>query len=87
MSGDVKWVAGAGTGVIGTVIGTGLVLAGLMSAQLANVSAQVDAVNTRIDDLIDRTTAEHAEIRTEIRRLDDRLRALELAVMPDPPAE
>ena len=26
-------------------------------------------------------------IRTEIRRLDDRLRAVELAVKPDPPAE
>ena len=43
--------------------------------------------HTRIDDLIARTTAEHAEIRTEIRRLDDRLRAIELAVRPDPAAE
>ena len=87
MSGDVKWVVGTGIGIIGTVIGTGLVLAGLMSAQLASVSAQVAAVNPRIDDLIARTTAEHAEIRTEIRRVDDRLRAVELAVKPDQPAE
>ena len=62
-------------------------LAGLMSAQLASVSAQVAAVNTRIDDLTARTTAEYAEIRTEIRRRDDRLRAVELAVKPDQPAE
>ncbi len=58
-----------------------------MSAQLGSVSAQVAAVNTRIDDVIARTTAEHAEIRTEIRRLDDRLRAVELAIEPAPPAE
>ena len=76
-------IVGTGIGIIGTVIGTGLVLAGLMSAQLASVSAQVAAVNTRIDDLIARTTAEHADIRAEIRRLDDRLRA----VKPAPPAE
>ena len=85
MSGDVKWIVG--TGIIGTIVGTGLVLAGLMSAQLGSVSAEVAAVNTRIDDLIARTTAEHGEIRTEIRRLDDRLRAVELAVRPDQPAE
>ncbi len=87
MSADVKWIVGTGVGIIGTVIGTGFVLAGLMSAQLGSVSAQVAAVNTRIDDLIARTTAEHAEIRTEIRRLDDRLRAVKLAVKPAPLAE
>ena len=52
-----------------------------------SVSAQVAAVNTCIDDLTARTTAEYAEIRTEIRRRDDRLRAVELAVKPDQPAE
>ena len=87
MSGDVKWIVGTGIGIIGTIIGTGLVLASLMSAQLGSVSAEIAAMNTRIDDLIARTTAEHAEIRTEIRRLDDRLRAVELAVKPDQPAE
>lgn len=87
MSNDVKWIVGIGIGIIGTVISTGLVLAGLMSAQLASVSAEIGAVNTRIDDLIARTTAGHAEIRTEIRRLDDRLRAVELVVKPAPPAE
>ena len=87
MSADVKWIVGTGVGIIGTVIGTGFVLVGLMSAQLGSVSAQVAAVNTRIDDLIARTTAEHAEIRTEIRRLDDRLHAVKLAVKPAPLAE
>ena len=45
MSADVKWIVGIGVGIIGTVIGAGLVLAGLMSAQLGSVSAQVAAVN------------------------------------------
>ena len=82
MSGDVKWIVGTGIGIIGTIIGTGLVLAGLMSAQLASVSAQVTAVNDRIDDLIARMTSEHAQIRTKIRRTDDRLRSVALAVKP-----
>ena len=69
------------------IIGTALVLAGLMSAQLASVSAQVTAVNDRIDDLIARMASEHAEIRTEIRRIDDRLRSVELAVKPKQPAD
>ena len=83
----MKWIIGTGIGIMGTIIGTGLVLAGLMSAQLGSVSAEVAAVNTRIDDLIVRMTSEHTEIRTEIRHLDDRLRVVELAVKPDPPAE
>ena len=56
MSGDVKWIVGTGIGIMGTIIGTGLVLAGLMSAQLGSVSAEIAAVNTRIDDLIARTS-------------------------------
>ena len=87
MSDAVKWIVGTGIGLIGTVVGTGLVLAGLMSGQLASVSAQVTAVNDRIDDLIARMTSEHAETRTEIRRIDDRLRSVELAVKPEQPTE
>lgn len=51
------------------------------------MSAQLASVNTRIDDLIARMTSEHAEIHTEIRRLDDRLRTVELAVKPAPPSD
>ena len=51
------------------------------------MSAQVTAVNSRIDDPIARMTAEHAELRTEIRRIDNRLRSVQLAVMPAPPAK
>ena len=76
MSADVNWI-----------VGTGLVLAGLMSAHSAGVSAQFAAVDTRLDDQIARATAEHAEIRTEIRRLDNWLHTLSLAVKPAPPAK
>ncbi len=64
-----------------------------IGASRPHVSAARERVGTscrrepRIDDLIARTTAEHAEIRTEIRRLDDWLRAVELAIKPAPPAE
>lgn len=87
MSADVKWIVGIGIGVIGTIVGTGLALAGLMSAHFAGVSAQFAAVNTRFDDQVARTTPEHAERRTEIRRLDDRRHTLSLAVKPAPPAK
>ena len=83
MSADVNRIVGTGL----DVIGTGLVLAGLMSAHFAGVSAQFAAVNTRLDDQIARATAEHAEIRTEIRRLDNWLHTLSLAVKPAPPAK
>ena len=38
-----------------------------------------------VGDLNAEVRAEHAEIRTEIRRIDDRLRVVELAVASDQP--
>lgn len=61
MSSDTK-------AIIGTIIGTGLVLAGLLSAQIA-------AVNGRIDDLIGRIS----RLETDVRNMDARLRAVEIA--------
>ena len=61
MSSDTK-------AIIGTIIGTGLVLAGLLSAQIA-------AVNGRIDDLIGRIS----RLETDVRSMDARLRAVEIA--------
>ena len=54
--------------IIGTIIGTGLVLAGLLSAQIA-------AVNGRIDDLIGRIS----RLETDVRSMDARLRGVEIA--------
>ena len=61
MSSDTK-------AIIGTIIGTGLVLAGLLSAQIA-------VVNGRIDDLIGRVS----RLETDVRNMDARLRAVEIA--------
>lgn len=61
MSSDTK-------AIIGTIIGTGLVLAGLLSAQIG-------AVNGRIDDLIGRIS----RLETDVRSMDARLRAVEIA--------
>ena len=55
--------------IIGSVIGTGLVAAGLLSAQVASL-------NTRIDDM----RAEMRDIRAEMERFDARLRAVEVAL-------
>lgn len=67
---------------------------GDVNARFDEVNARFDEVNARIDEVnarIDVTNAdrrnEHAEIRTGIRRIDDRLRAVERVVKPDQPAE
>ena len=61
MSSDTK-------AIIGTIIGTGLVLAGLLSAQIG-------ALNGRIDDLIGRIS----RLETDVRSMDARLRGVEIA--------
>ena len=61
--------------IIGSIVGTGLVVAGLLSAQIA-------AVNTRIDDLADRMDRiENRMDRIEnlMDRIDTRLRNVEIA--------
>ena len=54
--------------IIGTIIATGLVLAGLLSAQIG-------ALNGRIDDLVGRIS----RLETDVRSMDARLRAVEIA--------
>lgn len=73
--------------IIGTIVGTGLVVAGLLSAQ---ISAQSASLNTRIDDLraeMSDTRADTRDMRAEIRdmravlnRFDSRLDAIEIAL-------
>ncbi len=72
MSSDTK-------AIIGTIVGTGLVVAGLQSTQIA-------AVNTRIDDVRTGLTAQIAGLNTRIDDLagrmdgiDTRLRNVEIA--------
>ena len=61
--------------IIGTVIGTGLVLAVLLSAQIAAVSGRIDDLISRIDDLSGRISG----LETDVRSMNSRLRAIEIA--------
>ena len=58
--------------IIGTIVGTGLVVAGLLSAQIAGV-------NTRIDDLRTELKVEIAVLRDDVRGMDARLRDVEIS--------
>lgn len=73
--------------IIGTIVGIGLVLGGLLSAQFRVVNTRIDdlaaSVNTRIDDVnsrIDDLRSEVAELRADMRGLDTRLRAVEITL-------
>ena len=90
MSSDTKWI-------IGTIVPAILVVAGLLSAQIAGVNARIDDVNARIDTLrtdvnarIDDVNAridalradlkgEIVVLRDDLRSMDARLRAVEVA--------
>ena len=54
--------------IIGTIIGTGLVVAGLLSTQIASVDSRIDDVR---DDM--------REMRASMERFDGRLDAVEVA--------
>ncbi len=61
MSGDTK-------AIIGTIVGTGLVVAGLLSTQIAGVNARIDDVHGRLQ-----------RLEADVRSMDARLRAVEVA--------
>ena len=78
MSNDTKWT-----------VGTALVLAGLLSAQIAGVNARIDdlradlmaqiaGVNARVDDLRADLTARIDRIETRLDGIDERLRNVEI---------
>ena len=80
MSNDTKWI-----------IGTAVVLGGLLSAQIAGVNTRIDDLNARIDDLRTDLTARIDDLRTELTTrmdrlegridgMDERLRAVEVAL-------
>ena len=82
MTNDTKWI-----------IGTVIVLAGLLTAQIAGVNTRIDdlrtdltaqiaGVNARIDDLsarVDRIETRIDRIETRLDGFDDRLRSVEIA--------
>ena len=79
------------------VIATVLVVAGLLWMQSDGLNGRMDDLNGRMDDLNGRmdqrrmddlrrdVTNQIAELRIDLRRIDDRLRAVEIAVRPAVP--
>ena len=72
--------------VIGTIVGTGLVLGGLLSTQIAGVHARIGDVHARIGDVhadltarMDRIEARMDRIETRLDGFDERLRNVEIA--------
>ena len=71
------------------VIATVLVVAGLLWMKSDGLDSRIDDLGGRIDDLRADVTNQMsvlanrmAELRTDVRRIDDRLRAVEIAVKP-----
>ena len=62
--------------IIGTIVGTGLALAGLLSAQIAGVNARVDDVRADMREM----RGDMREIRASMERFDARLDAVEIAL-------
>jgi outer membrane murein-binding lipoprotein Lpp len=69
MSADTK-------AIIGTIVGTGLALAGLLSAQIAGVNARVDDVRADMREM----RSDMREMRASMERFDSRLDAVEVAL-------
>ena len=74
------------------VIATVLMVAGLLWMKSDGLNGRMDDLNGRMDDLSSRmddlrrdVTNQIAELRTDLRRIDDRLRAVEIAVKPAVP--
>ena len=81
------------------VIATVLMVAGLLWMKSDGLNGRMDDLNSRMDDLNGRmddlssrmddlrrdVTNQIAELRTDLRRIDDRLRAVEIAVKPAVP--
>ena len=70
--------------IIGTIIGTGLAVAVLLSAQIAAVNGRVDDVRADMRDMQGSLRSEIRDLRTEMRatmdRFDARLDAVEVAL-------
>ena len=66
MTNDTKWI-----------IGTVVVLAGLLSAQIAGVNARIGDVHARIDDVHARIDDVHADLTARMDRIDARIDRIE----------
>ncbi len=71
--------------IIGTIVGTGLVLAGLLSAQIAGVNARVDDVRADMREMrasMERFDARLDAVEVALGKLDQRLLTIERVVLP-----
>ena len=60
---------------------------GDLNGRIGDLNGRIDDLSRRLDDLRADVTRQIAEIRADLRRIDDRLRAVEIAVMPTAPDE
>ena len=78
MSSDTK-------AIIGTIVGTGLVVAGLLSAQIAGVNTRVDDLRADLRDMrssLERFDARRDAVEVALGKLDQRLLTIERVVLP-----
>ena len=80
--------------IIGTIVGTGLVLAGLLSAQIAGVNTRIDDLRFDLRDLRADMREDHARFDTrldavevELGKVGQRLLTIERVVLPGPDAD
>ena len=67
------------------VIATVLVVAGLLWMKSDGLSSRIDDLRSEVTSQIDMLANQIAELRIDLRRIDDRLRAVEIAVRPAVP--
>ena len=71
--------------IVGTIVGTGLVVAGLLSAQIAGVNARVDDLRADLRDLrssVERFDGRLDAVEVALGKLDQRLLTIERVVLP-----
>ena len=71
--------------IIGTIVETGLVVAGLLSAQIAGVNTRVDDIRADLRDMrssIERFDARLDAVEVALGKLDQRLMTIERVVLP-----
>lgn len=80
--------------IIGTIIGTGLVLAGLLSTQIVGVNTRIDDLRVDLRELRADMREDHARFDTrldavevELGKVDQRLLTIERVVLPGPDAD
>ena len=72
MSDDTKWI-------IGTVLGTGLALAGLTLTQFSNLHNRMDRLDDRLSGSIESLDSRVRDVELSIAGLDSRLETIECA--------